>query len=410
MRFNLFLLSLATLLSACGKPQLKDKGNDNVIGQSLESIAPLRDSGGAEKQSVALFDDVIKKIHQFNLLNMSVERTLSVLNPDSKHYVLHSGLSNYIIDFSEKQISIFDANSVAQHQPISFQGKPKSAAFRPDLGILVMYDDLQSVGVIKLSSTGQVTAAHVFGSRLAVGTSIVSGDLLNDGRLILALSDNSIAIVDLNASLAASPRSLIATIIPTGLTKMNWIAPIPGAADRILIKTDAPTAQVILYDFVAKQVVQQIALGDDEIIKLSKSYDPHVIVKTSESSQKLIYAKGITLQTLDVNLVGRSVSPILDSDLDITNDTWTYVYLSNYRNNFLFFNDVNQAKDLRTLVRTRVTDGLPLQSKPLPDRAQIKLSVNYFFALYPAPLGWAERYSIMTPEKAEMKFFNLKQY
>jgi hypothetical protein len=139
---SILLFAVATLFFSCGQGNKSGDDGDHMIGQKLESIAPLRASDGEQKQKVSLYDPVVKKIHQFDLNQMGVLRTLAVLNPDEKHFVLDSGTSNYIVDLSEKHISIFDKNSNPQHEPIQFLGVPKSAAFRPDLGWLVTYDDL----------------------------------------------------------------------------------------------------------------------------------------------------------------------------------------------------------------------------------------------------------------------------
>ncbi len=400
------------LLTAACESRHNDKANDEIIGQSLEAITSLRETSGTPTQTVALYDSVVKKIHQFDLNTMTVDRTIPVLNTGSKHYVLHSGSSNYMIDLSDKHISIFDQQSKAQHQPITFQGKPKSAAFRPDLGTLIVYDDLQSLGVIKLSPTGVVTDKHVFGSVVTGSYTITAGDLLDDGSLALALSDGSISLVDLSASMAAVPRRLIGANQVTGLPRITWLAPIQGIANRVLIRTES---KIVLYDVVSNTVIQErIIAATEQVLKLSKNYNPHIVLSITTSSMQLVYTDGASLLFRDISLANRtdgydSVSPILNSDLDLSTDTWTYVYVSAFAK-YSAFNDVNQRKDKRMLVRVRVSDNLALKSIVVPDQAEIKLSYDYFFALFPSPLGLAEKYSIHSAEKLVMKNFNLKKY
>lgn len=401
----IFLVAYIGLLTACGPGKISGDNNEDVIGQKLEAITPLKTTDGDPKTKISLYDPVIKKIHQIDLSQMTIVRSLPVINPDLKHFVLDSADGHYIVDLSEKHISIFDAQSNAQHNPIQLFGIPRSAAFRPDLGWLVVYDDLQSVGLLKLNSEGQVLKSHVFGSIVSGDQSIVSGDLMDDGRLVLALSDNSLAFIDLNASMAAVPQKWVATIQPTALTKINWIAPVPGKPSRLFIKT---STQVVLYDHITQTVIQDLDINSNDVMKLSKSYDPHVVFKTGNTSFKLIYTDGNTL-------LGRSfetkdgVDPLLSSDLDLKNDWWTYVSLKNY-NGRSYYNDVNQKLEQRQLVRYRISDKLVIQNKMVPDRSQIKLGTDYFFALYPSVLGKAEKYSILNNDVVLMKGFNLKKY
>jgi len=286
------------------------------------------------------------------------------------------------------------------------QGVPKSAAFRPDLGWLVVYDDLQSVGVLQLSSFGEVQKTSVFGSIVSGDQSIVSGDLLDSGHLVLALSDNSIADVDLQASLAAQPPRWVSTIAATTLAKINWLAPIPRHPGRLLMKT---ADQVLLYDLNTRSVLQSIAVDSDDVIKLSKSFDPHVVVSDGTRAMKLIYSDGNTLSTRSFELKDSALHSILSSDLDLLNDNWTYVYLKN-RIGYSWFNDVNQETDGRQLVRFRLSDKLALQSKAIDDKAEIRLSANFIFALYPSVLGYAKKISILGEEQSSVSKFNLKKF
>lgn len=407
MRSKILVLGLGFVFAVSCAPGAKSTTaeDENNVGHKLESVTGLRSVDGLQAQTVTLFDPTIKKIHQFDLSNMTWIKTVPVLIPSEKHYVLDAGDSNYIVDLSLKHLSIFSGNSEPLHNPVRFQGTPKSAAFRPDLGWLVIYDDLQSVGVLQLSPTGELQQSYVFGSIVDGDRSIVAGDLQDSGELILALSDSSVAVVNLQASLAAQPKSWVADIHTTTLKKINWLAPIPNHAGRILMKT---ADQVLLYDLGTKVVVQSLAVDSEDVIKLSKSFDPHVVVTEGSRSMKLIYSDGNNLLTRSFDLKD-SVHSILSSDLDLRNDNWTYVFLKNHTG-FSWFNDINQETDGRQLVRFRLSDKLALQNKAIDDKAQIRLSPNFVFALYPSVLGYAKKVSILGEEQSAISKFNLKRF
>lgn len=389
---------LLSLLSCVG-PDLS-LGDENLIGNKLESVSALRSTNGVDSTNVVLFDPIIKKLHQFNLDQMRVVRTLGVLNVDQPHYVLHDNAGNYIIDLSLKHISIFDKNSNPNHNPIQFFGKPISAAFRPELGLLVMYDDLQTAGVVKMDSNGVVQKAAVFGSIVSNDLTIATGDLLEDGNLVLGLSDQSIAEIDVTQSL--SQDKWVSQIQSTGLTEIVWIASVPTKPRLLLIKSKL---QVSLYDLDSKSVISSIAITGS-IEKYSKVFDPHILERIDSRTLKLIYTDGLTIKT---RLMNRQSKTILSSDLDLTKNTWSFVEANLYSLDPQI-NNTNIYKYKREIVRYRVSDMVALQSKFIPDRAEVKLANDYFFCLFPSDLGYATKNSVLTDSVSTIKNFNVKNF
>lgn len=411
--FQFFSITTLTItaLSACG-PHVDYEGrykNDNLIGTNLETSTGLRFSDGTNLRKVSIYDETIHKIHQIDLNQMTLERTLNVTSPNEKHFVLQSNNSNYIVDLTEKHITIFDKNSNAQKDPIQFLGIPRSASFRPDLGWLVIYDSLQSVGVIKLDSSGQVLDSRTFGSVVDGTHSIVSGDINDNGDLILALSDNSIATVDLSVSLTTKNWS--ATSQTTTLGKISWLSPIPGAPQRLLLNTDTA---VVLYDLATSSVVSTMTVNYYDVIKMSKSINPHLVIKSGVTSMALIYTDGTTLSTrsfeiLDAKNQYSIGKTILSSELDLALDRWTYVY-ADRSYGYSLYNDVNQKKEDRHLVRYRISDKLALKNVQVSDSAIIKLSEDFFLSIFPSKLGYIEKQNILDDSKSVIRNFNLKKY
>lgn len=391
--------ALMMILMSCGAPDLSTN-DENVIGTKLDSISALRSSSGTDSSNVVLFDPTIKKIHQFNLDQMSVVRTLGVLNADQPHYVLHDNAGNYIVDLSLKHISIFDKNSNANHNPIQFFGTPISAAFRPELGLLVMYDDLQSAGVVKMDSNGVVQKARVLGSIVSNDLTIATGDLLEDGNLVLGLSDQSIAEIDVAQSLAE--EKWVPVIQPTGLIEIVWIAPVPAKPRLLLIKSKQ---QVSLYDLDSKAVISSVVVTGS-IEKYSKVFNPHIIERVDSRTLKLIFTDGVTIQTRVLN---NQYKTILSSDLDLNKNTWTFVE-ANYYTFDPQINNTNIYKYKREIVRYQVSNMLALQSKFIPDRAEVKLANDFFFCLFPSDLGYATKNSILTDAVRGMNNFNVKNF
>ncbi len=391
--------SVVLNLFSCVGPKLS-QSDENIIGNKLENVSSLKTSAGNDSSTAVLFEPLVEKIYQFNLDQMSLVRALNVLNPNQPHYILHDTVGNYIIDLSVKHISIFDKNSNPQHNPIRFFGKPVSAAFRPELGTLVMYDDLQTAGIVQMSANGVVQKSAVFGSIVSNDKTIMAGDLLEDGNLVLALSDSSLAEINVAQSLAQNSWS--SRLQPTGLTEIQWVAPVPSKPRLIFVKSKN---QVSLYDLDSHSVLSSVSLTG-YIEKYSKTFNPHILERIDSRTLKLIYTDGISIQT---RILNQQYKSILTSDLDLMKNTWSFVevkvvFSDSYSNN------INLYNYNREIIRYRVSDMAALQSKAIPDRAQVKLASDYFFCLFPSDLGYASKNSILDDATSVIKNFNVKNF
>ncbi|MCB0384924.1 MAG: hypothetical protein KDD43_05995 [Bdellovibrionales bacterium] len=398
----IFTLSLVALCTACtgGGPNAEDE--ENLIGNKLEIISDLSGRTGGTSQMVAIFDDTTRKIHQFDLQAMVHKRSVDVLYPDSEHFVLYHEQGDYIVDLTLKHISVYDKGGSPQHNPVSFQGKPISAAFRPDLGYMVIYDDLMSVSILKMNNEGLVVDSWVSGPVLESDNSIVSGDINDAGQLVLALSDDSLAVVDLGQTLTDKKWTFVSMATP--MVRMRWMAPIPGKPEQVLVRAKT---RVALFDLNTQAVISEMTVDPDEVRvrKYSRHVDPHIILNTEYHSKEatLIYVADNQVKS---RAGFHTNSNFMLSRLNLGDDSWTYVTVD--REYPAWNNALNEVRETRALRRYGFSSLLAQQQKALPDKARLKLAPDYVFALFPSELGYAVRFGVNTEEKRELKLFNLR--
>ncbi|MCB0366297.1 MAG: hypothetical protein H6624_16440 [Bdellovibrionaceae bacterium] len=395
-------LSLTVLCTACtgGGPKAEDE--ENIIGNKLEIISDLSGRTGGTSQMVAIFDDTTRKIHQFDLQAMAHKRSVDVLNPEAEHFVLYHEQGDYIVDLTLKHISVYDKNGAPQHNPVTFQGKPLSAAFRPDLGFMVIYDDLMSVSILKMNNEGQVVSSWVSGPILENDNSIVSGDINDAGQLVLALSDDSLAVVDLEQTLTDRKWTFVSMATP--MNRMRWLAPVPGKPDQVLVRAQT---RVALFDLNTQTVLSEMAIDPDEVRvrKYSRHLDPHIILNKEYRGKEatLIYVADNEVKS---RAIFHTNSNFMLSRLSLADDSWTYVTVD--REYPAWNNTLNEVRETRSLRRYGFSSMLAQQQKSLPDKARLKLAPDYVFALFPSELGYAVRYGVDSDEKRELKLFNLR--
>lgn len=395
-------------LVGCGfqyNPNTADR--ENLVGNLTKDVAALTTPDEGQAQSLVLFDKQVRRIHQFDLTAMQHIRSFEVHNPEIPHYVLYGNAGNYIVDLSEKGISVFNRFDKANHNPIKFQGKPISAAFLPSKGLVIVYDDLMTVGMMKLDNNGDVIKKWVGGAKIANGNTIAAGDLNSSGQLILALSDGSVVVADPEASMDAKDWRMAlghTSTIATNLTNISWIAPLPKTPNQVMIRS---SGKLSLLDLNSQAIISSYDIVDT-VSKMSKFNDPHVVMK-SGTKVKVAYVNdsNIQVKTFILNTQQFEMNYLLSTNLDLAKNTWSFVDTTQTLD-YWFFNDVDATKKDRRFVRYDFDQVAATQKMTVADEAQIEIADDFIFALFPRALGYAVRYDIETERQSELARFNLK--
>jgi hypothetical protein len=401
MRFNghwLNILSLAGMvfgLSACNGGLLLPP--DHLIGEKLRNISAMADEGGVDQTNIAIYDKTVGRVHQFDLAESELVRSFPVRNPAAEHSVLYAQSGNYLIDLTTKSITIFDKFHRSKEDPIVLIGKPISAAFRPSLGFLVLYDDLMSVGVIKLGADGSVIKAAVFGGALGSET-ISAGDIDELGRLILAMSDGSIQIVDLDATLNSNSWS--STTVNVNVGSALWLAPVRGAPNKVLVQQWNKLVVVDLPD-------QEVKDGPDvyyrDVLFRGRATDSHVVYRDSKDSTqiRIAFVSGGAVVDKPMSFAPEAV---ITSRLDLTNDSWTLLGAGSIV--YDFWTGKPSFKSVR-MRRWRFTDRLATYDEKMPETATFEVNANRAFALFPSKLGFAWNFNLLTQTRRDLVHFNV---
>lgn len=421
MRFNHLarsasVMALGLLLcisSACSfSITPKNSEDDYLIGQKLKSISSLTSGSGTELKHIAMFDKTVKKIYQFDLTRGSVERELSPHKPEGDHTVLYDQGGNYVVDFVDSYIGIYNAQGKLQVKPLELGGIPESAAFQPALGWLVVYDSRQDIGVIKLDSSGNVQDKWVGGPRfddVSVGSapSVTAGDVDESGRLIVGRTDGSIAVADLEKTLQASPRKWSAETFATGLLDIKWLAPVRGDLDLVLVRS---RAKISLIRISTKSVLESLDFdGRYTQLKPSKIYDPHVIIQSS-GQMKVVYVKNGRLFTSAP--LRQRYSYILASRLSLASDMWTMMESTDtemmwrWDGNSWEVDQPNLERTNRILHRIAPTSFVSLEDVRVKDQGVSEFTDSHLFQLFSSKFGYAEFTNLSTGEVLPIKMFN----
>lgn len=374
-------------LNACSSGQLASNRQIGTIGDTLTADSALILPGQEVSEQYFAFDDTTDSIGVFELDPFRYSRRIKTNPLETDEKVTVFGLPNgeWVAELSTKRLRIHPKNGKSIENPLKFAGTPRSAAISPVLDYLVIYDDLQSVGMMKIAEDGQVEESAVLGPLLEEGKSIVSGDVNGSGELILSLSDNSIAVVDLEKTINQEEWVYV---LKTPITeKLNWLSP-AGDGVRIIGYSDT---KIYLIDLDTGTVLEEhLIIGS---VQAFRAGQPH-LYDLSQDQSSLVSANDDT------------------SGLDILNFGGSFA-LSVNRSRFV--------KDERSLLLQaesyeykegvyafRTSDALIQYSYEIQDGKSVAIGSNFFLVNHHTKLGKVEKLFVDGDQNQEkVEGFNL---
>ncbi len=377
-----------------------EKDSENIIGSPLRTISESTNTDGQEKSTISIFDETVRKIHLFDMDSFTYKKSFLVSNPEKEHFVLTQDQGAYVIDMSEKTVSLHFTTSGATEKLFTFQGVPLSAAYISDRNLFVIYDDLSNVGIAVIDPTGLKHESRIFGP-IIDNKSIRSGELLQDGRLVLALTDDSLYIVD--PVLSIKNKKWEYTSFTTTLSQITWISQVTNSTNQVFVKSNN---KIALIDLNSQTILSEVDVSSFKIEKYSKTYDAHILMRNESTNELKVFFPQNNL--VNSRTLLKQDNYILSSHLNIEEDTWTYVDTTSRFTVYYYFNDLNQIKDNRTIKRYRISDLAGLSRKPIRTDAKVQLTQKYSFSLINSELGHALRENIESEENKELKLFNMK--
>jgi hypothetical protein len=429
VRLPVICLTLSALLAGCGGRPVDDHTKDEFkVGVPVASMSTLTRLDGVDKEQIFIFDELVRKIHQFAASEMTFVKSLIVRNPEAKHYLISADHGGYVVDLSLKRISIFDKSGSENRDPLSLQGELISTAFRSDLGILVIYDINSNVGILQIDAEGGVQKRFIGAAVNSHGIS--AGDVLSTGDLVLALDDGTLCSMDLTKTLDSTTNLLTTTPpiassqsvgghgewifkvapFPSGLVGINWVAPIPEDSKLVLVHSKDSLGgleKLAVIDLTTQKIVAVEDLTGWRLEKYSKAVNPHIILREDkwQANPNSLKIMSVENGKIKARILNNRANRIMISELDLKKDQWSIVDSSKTTTHL--FNDIDEVKENRSFVRYNFASGVAVKSMALPSGAQLQLGQAFAFALFPTKLGFALRYDLTTEETKESRLFNL---
>ncbi|OFZ28938.1 MAG: hypothetical protein A2622_12630 [Bdellovibrionales bacterium RIFCSPHIGHO2_01_FULL_40_29] len=413
-KLTLIFASLVTgLLFSCTPVAQDNPDDDYRIGEKLESKSSLTSYSGDATKIVALYDSTISKIQLFDLENKKHIKTLnSGLDKAAKdHFLLYNEAGNYVVELTQKGFSLIKSTGEVIDNPIKLLGMPTSASFRPEIGLLVIQDDANSIGILKISNQGDILKSWVGGSKIdpLSSSSLASGDINENGELLASLTDGQILKINLESTLTL--QQWIFEKKGALATKAKWVATLQGQPDRILLRTSLVEKEhtLILYDLMTQSMVESKTF-QGYLENSGRFFNPHVVINDNVN-QEIIFITTDGNQLFSSYFQRKSSMSninVISSVYDKNTENLSYVQIDRSYLTEEGYISLNAVKEKRTFKKIRMTDYLLISEFTIPNNTTIDFSSDFVFSLYPNKTGYATVYSGDGIVSHEFKFFNRK--
>jgi hypothetical protein len=384
------IMIAAIALTGCGSSPRR--AGIGVIGNPLIGQTSLYNNYGIETKQVFVVDKSTNRLLGVSLDSMSITREFELSHPEVEHSVAIDTNEKFVIDFSKSHLQTISMDGTRTDKPFKFQGTPIASAYNPLTRTMIMQDDLYSVGLIKFTEIGGVASSWLGGPTIATGKTISAGDLDRSGRLILAMTDGTFSVVDVDQSI--SKESWQSTNFTTTLKSINWVAPDTSSADLSLVSSSTDVGVVN----VATQAVTESQSISVYSRAVSKAGKPHVITKASIDSDYTMYylnASGaLTTYTLKDTGSGTYSKSYLSSDASQLS-VLLKVETDKYRNTY----------QLRALA-VRLSDGLVLHDRTVTAKGAVSMDSQFLFVNQDAALGKLQLFDMETDDVKTIQGYN----
>jgi len=408
---KIYPLCLLLLAGCSGSKGEFDKG---VIGQTLSETSGLYNSYGIDTKNIFVVDHATNRLLGLNTETMGFDYEFALTKPEENHYVAMDTNEKFVIDFSLKHLQVIALDGQRYDSTLKFRGTPTSVAYNPISRTMVMQDDLSSIGILKMAQNGAIEKSWLGGPLVAEGKQIEAGDVDKSGRLILAMSDGSITVVDIDATLAQQSWQHSSF---KGLNSPTWLSPDHAVDNTILVASDS---QLAVVNIATQTIGDTIEIpgksyaplsssfqpyktsgsysGDPyyyeqrQLVGFSKAGKPHAIVKANEGSDPILYFIG--------------------SDGKLKTHTLTDVGSGYYRQSYLKADGTELTVLFQTDYSTvkvfglRLSDNLVIRNTTTEISGSAKINGDFLFVDYQTGLGRLDLHNLNDDSTKTVQGYN----
>lgn len=383
----IMLLLAVPCVTTCGSGPFNDN-DDYQIGRRPEFYSAAYLWRGGDANVLSAFEQESRTLQQFQLNPFKHQLTLELPLKYEKQGIVAGAGGGYFITMAEGDYAIVKRDGSYLKNPLPLIGKIKSIAFSPDQHLAVITDDFQTMAVLVLSSGGDVLGTYKSGGNVLDGKLAISGTMMADGRLVLALGATTIAVADLKKTVAEGGWHFSRDPFEVaGAQSMSWMSSTPDGGDVIIV---ADKERLLSINIATGTIVDQKDMTNSVTRGRYRDYAPHVAHQSGTSildQQHQISYLGNDGKFITKTLTSKAYQ-ITNTWLDPVADVFTVIYDPSRDHLFDFDDNLNSVREV---YRFRLSDAAGLERSDTPSHAKAIVTPSFLVLLYESVLGKAER-------------------
>jgi hypothetical protein len=402
-------LAVLAALSGCGSSQTEQVTGDYEIGREPTYYSTSYLWKGGDANRLVITNENARTIESFTLDPFAHVASVPIPHQNVKTGVIGAGNGEYFVTLSDDDYAIVKRDGTVRRSPVELAADIQSVAYEPTMHVLVLTSSFQSMTMLTLDETGEVTGSFVAGGLTAEGKAIGAGAILSDGRLAVVAGETTIVVMDVKATV--QQQTIVKSQFEVeGATAMGWINQIPGAANLLLVLDGS---RLLVVDSAAGTIIDQKDLTGVEVKGRFRDYYPHVV--TQNAGQVAQSVLEVTFAGADGKLATRmlrgSTYPVAQTWLDASTMTFTGLFTPVTGTVFDRIDDEKDSVATIEVYRFSLADPanqIPLDKSEIDADLRVALTPGYLFVQHESVLGRSERRNYgKTPESAFLTGYNL---
>lgn len=376
MEFLCKIVMLTALLVSCGKAS---SDQEFIIGtpidQGTDGTLQSFEEGG--KVYFSTFDQLGGRLNFVDPAAQTLSFSPRLGNPGNAWLATKDDRFAFhvSVDTVQIQTSAFQTSTPI----LKLTGTIKSWAVDFPQGYFAFVDEYFSIGLLQIDGSGQVLKAWTGGPIINGLKTVIAGEMVDGGKLLLLVDDGTLIVVDVAASLEAKAWKFEQRTL--AFNKPSWIGKIEGNGTRAMIYD---SIGLHLVDLTNDVILQSVAI---------RSY-----VTPSKNGLDHVYYYDYTTQNL---AIVRPDGPdrLLETRVKLVDEKVSQTYLSS--------NNLTVSTASLNVLRFRLSDGLNTGKYTLKGNGRLGLSDSYAVAMYDSALGAIEIINLENGQSKMFQSFNL---
>lgn len=405
MRFEILILIwlVAIALNACSNSAPSTVPTLGSAGDQPTFYASASNSAAVGSDTLLLADTKVGAINRFSLNPLALETSSPLPFNATEQSVMVANNGAYSLIIAGGDYAIVDRAGQANKNPVSLAGRVTGVAYDGGTHHLALFDEWGSTALLSIAPDGSAVTSVILGPVVIDIDHLVSAAAMTSaGKLVLALQGQELAIVDVEASIAAGNWTFERRS-PDAAAAIDWMAGIADQPNALMVRDGQ---RLLTIDTTTGAIIDQTDLTGQTPAGAFRGAHPALATAGSSDRLTLFFPdRDAKIKSTAVLLQGNP--KVTDGSVDLERGTLTLV--SDSQPSGALQENSRRSHDIQqTVARYRLSDSLVVAQIPVPKDSRPVITPEFVLFAASSTMGRLERRNYArVPQTAVLETYNL---